>query len=91
MFVIRLFARNGFYVVLDNHLNVDTNLTTAGQDAWQRYWRQIATAVAGDEYAVSKVIIDGLNVRPLLDLLCVIFLLNSSYAKVHHAYAHQMW
>ncbi|KAL3155198.1 hypothetical protein ABBQ32_013138 [Trebouxia sp. C0010 RCD-2024] len=61
MFVINLFARNGFYVVLDNQLNTDPTLITEGQDAWLGYWRQIATAVAADQYAVNKVIIDGLN------------------------------
>ena len=62
MFVISLFARNGFYVVLDNQLNDDPTLINQGQDVWLGYWRQIATAVAADPYAVNKVIIDGLNV-----------------------------
>ncbi len=62
MFVISLFARNGFYVVLDNQLNDDPTLINEGQDVWLGYWRQIATAVAADQYAVNKVIIDGLNV-----------------------------
>ena len=62
MFVISLFARNGFYVVLDNQLNSDPTLINEGQDVWLGYWIQLATAVAADEYAVNKVIIDGLNV-----------------------------
>lgn len=66
IFIISLFARNGFYVVLDNQLNSDPTLINEGQDAWLGYWRQIATAVAADEYAVNKVIIDGLNVSLLL-------------------------
>ena len=66
MFVINFFARNGFYVVLDNQLNTDPTLITEGQEAWVAYWRQIATAVAADEYAVNKVIIDGLNVSPVV-------------------------
>ena len=66
IFVISLFARNGFYVVLDNQLNDDPTLINDGQDAWLGYWRQIATAVAADEASVNKVIIDGLNVSPAL-------------------------
>ena len=66
MFVINFFARNGFYVVLDNQLNTDPTLITEGQEAWVGYWRQIATAVAADEYAVNKVIIDGLNVSSVV-------------------------
>lgn len=62
IFVISLFAQNGFYVVLDNQLNSDPTLILDGQDVWLGYWRQLATAVAADEYAVNKVIIDGLNV-----------------------------
>ena len=62
IFVISLFARNGFYVVLDNQLNDDPTLINQGQDVWLGYWKQIATAVAADPYAVNKVIIDGLNV-----------------------------
>ena len=62
IFVINLFARNGFYVVLDNQLNSDPTIILEGKEAWLGYWREIATAVAADEYAVNKVIIDGLNV-----------------------------
>lgn len=62
MFVISLFARNGFYVVLDNQLNDDPTLINSGESVWLGYWRQIATAVAADPYAVNKVIIDPLNV-----------------------------
>ena len=65
MFVISLFARNGFYVVLDNQLNDDPTLINDGESVWLGYWRQIATAVAADQYAVNKVIIDPLNVRVL--------------------------
>lgn len=61
MFVISLFARNGFYVVLDNQLNDDPTLINSGESVWLGYWRQIATAVAADPYAVNKVIIDPLN------------------------------
>lgn len=68
MFVISLFARNGFYVVLDNQLNSDPTLILEGQDVWLGYWKQIATAVAADEYAVNKVIIDGLNVGSAVDV-----------------------
>lgn len=64
MFVISLFARNGFYVVLDNQLNDDPTLINSGESVWLGYWRQIATAVAADPYAVNKVIIDPLNVSP---------------------------
>ena len=69
MFVISLFARNGFYVVLDNQLNKDPTVINDGEDAWLGYWRQIATAVAADEFAINKVIIDGLNVSTACDHL----------------------
>ncbi len=78
MFVISLFARNGFYVVLDNQLNDDPTLINSGESVWLGYWKQIATAVAADPYAVNKVIIDPLNVStcsysitPALQSVCV--------------------
>lgn len=81
MFVISLFARNGFYVVLDNQLNDDPTLINSGESVWLGYWRQIATAVAADPYAVNKVIIDPLNVSicaqsitPALQCLCALHL-----------------
>jgi len=70
MFVISLFARNGFYVVLDNQLNDDPTLINSGESVWLGYWRQIATAVAADPYAVNKVIIDPLNVSTVSPLPC---------------------
>ncbi len=81
MFVISLFARNGFYVVLDNQLNDDPTLINSGESVWLGYWRQIATAVAADPYAVNKVIIDPLSVStgaqsltPALQCLCALHL-----------------
>ena len=83
MFVISLFARNGFYVVLDNQLNDDPTLINDGESVWLGYWKQIATAVAADQFAVNKVIIDPLNVSVLWVVQIVqITLLSSSHASI---------
>ena len=60
LYVIRFFARNGLYVMIDNHLNLDP---TAVQDPikWAQYWGQLATAISQDPDTAAYVMMDILN------------------------------
>ena len=45
MFVLDLFARNGMYVMIDDHLNLDSSITD-DPDAWVQSWKSLATTIS---------------------------------------------
>lgn len=58
--IVRYFAQNQFYIVVDNHLNLDP---TAIQDptAWVNYWKMFATSIAQDPISAPWVLLEILN------------------------------
>lgn len=60
LYVVNFFARNNFYVVIDNHLALDA---TAIQNptGWVGYWKQLAQAIANDPISSRYTILDILN------------------------------
>jgi hypothetical protein len=60
VWVVQFYARNGFYVVADNHLREDQ---TVLEDAavWVRQWAQLAASLAADPVARERIILDILN------------------------------
>lgn len=60
LYVLNFFARNGFYIIVDNHLNLDTTAID-NPDGWVGYWKQLATSIAADPVASNYVMFDILN------------------------------
>ena len=60
LYVIRFFAQNDFYVLVDNHLNMDP---TAIQDptGWAQDWGKLATSIASDPDTAAYVMYDIMN------------------------------
>lgn len=60
LYVVRYYAQNGFYVLIDNHLNVDP---TAVNDPtlWVQYWKQLAQMIASDPLTAPYVVMEILN------------------------------
>ncbi len=60
LWVVNFFARNGFYVLIDNHLREDQTVLEDSQK-WVQYWVHLATAIAQDPIAKDHVMLDLLN------------------------------
>lgn len=60
LYVIRFFAQNGFYVLIDNHLNLDP---TAVQNptGWVQNWKDLMTSIVADPLSSAYVLVDILN------------------------------
>lgn len=60
VWVAQFYAKNGFYVLVDNHLREDQ---TALNDraGWAAAWARLARALAADPVLKSKLLIDVLN------------------------------
>ena len=60
LYVVRFFAQNGFYVLIDNHLNMDP---TAVQDptGWAQDWGKLAASIASDASTAAYVMYDIMN------------------------------
>ena len=58
--VVRYFAQQNFYVVIDNHLNLDP---TAVKDpsGWAKYWQRLAGSIAQDPISAPWTILEILN------------------------------
>ena len=58
--IIRYFAQNNFYVIIDNHLNLDP---TAINDpaGWAKYWQMLAGSVAADPISAPWTMFEILN------------------------------
>lgn len=60
LWVINFFAKNGFYVLIDNHLREDQTAIEDPQK-WVDNWVYLATAIANDPLAKDHVMFDLLN------------------------------
>jgi len=60
LYVVKFYAANGFYVLVDNHLREDQ---TAINDpaGWATSWASLAAALAADPTTSSRVMLDILN------------------------------
>lgn len=67
LYVMNFFARNGFYIMVDNHLNLD-NTAIDDPDSWVDYWKQLATGITADPIASSYTMYDILNEPDSKDL-----------------------
>lgn len=60
LWVVNFFAKNGFYVLIDNHLREDQT-ALEDQQKWVEQWVILATAIAQDPIAKEQVMFDLLN------------------------------
>lgn len=60
LWVINFFAKNGFYVLIDNHLREDQTVLHNPQQ-WVQYWVQLVNAISQDSISREKLMIDLLN------------------------------
>ena len=67
LFVVRFFANNGFYVCIDNHLNMDSTAVD-NPTLWAQYWGQLATSIQSDPATASYVLYEILNEPDSKDL-----------------------
>ncbi|KAK9809361.1 hypothetical protein WJX73_008925 [Symbiochloris irregularis] len=60
LYVIRYFAKQGFYVILDNQLNLDpTAVQTPSK--WVQLWTQVITDLTSDSITAGHIMVDILN------------------------------
>ncbi|BDA45059.1 hypothetical protein COCOBI_06-5390 [Coccomyxa sp. Obi] len=61
LYVIRAMVDNGFFVLLDNHLNLDSTATD-NPDQWRQMWKQLMTGIGGmgPKYQ-NSIMVDLLN------------------------------
>ena len=67
MFVLDVFARNGIYVMIDNHLNLDTSITD-DPDGWVQSWQKLATTISQAPEVSPWVLMDLANEPDSLNL-----------------------
>lgn len=67
MFVLSVFARNNMYVVIDNHLNLDSTITD-NPDTWVEQWKSLATTISKSPDISPWVMMDLANEPDSLDL-----------------------
>mmetsp|Transcript_13633 Transcript_13633/g.41196 ORF Transcript_13633/g.41196 Transcript_13633/m.41196 type:complete len:948 (-) Transcript_13633:1152-3995(-) len=60
LWFINFLARNGWYVLIDNHLNSDGTILDSSTQ-WLAYWKRIMEAIAADPVSVKFVMYDILN------------------------------
>ena len=60
LYVVRYYAQNGFYVIIDNHLNIDPTAVNNPR-LWVDYWRQLAQLIAQDSQTAPYIIMEILN------------------------------
>ncbi|HSX37466.1 MAG TPA: cellulase family glycosylhydrolase, partial [Chlamydiales bacterium] len=61
LFVVNFFAKNGFYVLIDNHLREDQTVLQSGTAAWVKNWVNLVTAISKDPVSKKMLMIDILN------------------------------
>lgn len=59
LWVINFFARNGFYVLIDDHTEDSTVLN--GTNQWVQDWVKLVTAISQDPISKSMLMVDLLN------------------------------
>ena len=55
----QVLARNGMYIIIDNH-SQDTTVST-NPTQWVSYWKQLMADIASDPASQNRVIADILN------------------------------
>jgi aryl-phospho-beta-D-glucosidase BglC (GH1 family) len=60
VWVVDFFARNGFYVLIDNHLREDQT-ALENPDLWVHQWVELVTAIEASPAARGRLMIDLLN------------------------------
>lgn len=60
LWVVNFFAKNGFYVLIDNHFREDQTVLQS-QQQWLQYWVQLVTAISKDPVSRDRLMIDLLN------------------------------
>lgn len=60
LFVLNVFAQNRIYIMIDNHLNLDSTITD-NPDAWVQDWKNLATSIAQDPITSPWVMFDIAN------------------------------
>eukprot|EP00891_Asterochloris_glomerata_P005014 jgi/Astpho2/5014/Aster-05948 len=60
-YTAQFFANNGFYVLLDNQLNLDNTVLTQGTQTWVSYWVELVQACSQDPVTAGRLMIDILN------------------------------
>ena len=60
LYVVHFFARNGFYVLIDNHLRTDTTVLT-DPTGWVTGWQALVTDLTKDADTKSHLLVDILN------------------------------
>lgn len=67
MFVLDVFAKNGMYMIIDNHLNLDTTITD-DPDKWVQQWKSLATTISQSTDISPWVLMDLANEPDSLSL-----------------------
>ncbi|EIE25045.1 hypothetical protein COCSUDRAFT_46570 [Coccomyxa subellipsoidea C-169] len=67
LFVLRYFAANGFYILIDNHLSFD-NTAVSNTAQWLIWWKQLMTDVAALPSTRNRVMVDIMNEPDVLGL-----------------------
>ncbi len=60
LWVVNFFAKNGFYVLIDNHLREDQTVLEDPQ-GWVQDWVRLVTLISQDPVSKDKLMIDILN------------------------------
>lgn len=60
LWVVNFFARNGFYVLIDNHLREDQTVLQ-NQQQWVQDWVNLVSAISQDPISKDRIMIDILN------------------------------
>ena len=60
LWVVRFYASNGMYVIIDNHSNLDSTVVE-NPTLWAQQWGMLAKRIAADPVASAYVMIDPLN------------------------------
>lgn len=67
MFVLSVFAQNNMYVVIDNHLNLDSTITD-DPDNWVKQWKSLASTISKSPDISPWVMMDLANEPDSLNL-----------------------
>ena len=60
LWVVRFYASNGIYVIVDNHSNLDSTVVE-NPTLWAQQWGMLAKMIAADPVASAYTVLDTLN------------------------------
>ena len=60
LYVVKYYVQNGFYVLVDNHLNVDPTAVN-NPTLWVQYWQRLAQMIGSDPQTAPYVVMEILN------------------------------